>query len=112
MGNSRAVTATRNSEMPSTPTYQRIPNSGIHGWYIDEGVAGAVAGPLALAADSVAYDVDRSGVDGFVGGVAALTAATGRQLRRIQTGYVRTYALGIGLGTAAILIYAAVRVGS
>ncbi len=97
---------------PGVPRPSLEPGFFRHGWYIDEGVAGAVAGPLALAADSVAYDVDRSGVDGFVGGVAALTAATGRQLRRIQTGYVRTYALGIGLGTAAILIYAAVRVGS
>ncbi|MST31607.1 NADH-quinone oxidoreductase subunit L [Acidimicrobiaceae bacterium USS-CC1] len=97
---------------PGLPRPSLEPGFFRHGWYIDEGVAGAVAGPLALAADSVAYDVDRSGVDGFVGGVAALTAATGRQLRRIQTGYVRTYALGIGLGTAAILIYAAVRVGS
>ena len=97
---------------PGVPRPSLEPGFFRHGWYIDEGVAGAVAGPLALAADSVAYDVDRGGVDGFVGGVAALTAATGRQLRRIQTGYVRTYALGIGLGTAAILIYAAVRVGS
>ncbi len=82
-----------------------------HGWYIDEGVAGAVAGPLAVAADSTAYVIDRRGVDGLVGGIAALTAGAGRQLRRVQTGYVRTYALGIGIGAAAILIYAAARVG-
>lgn len=82
-----------------------------HGWYIDEGVAGAVAGPLAVAADSTAYVLDRRGVNGLVGGIAALTAGTGRQLRRIQTGYVRNYALGIGIGVAAILIYAAARMG-
>jgi hypothetical protein len=32
-------------------------------------------------------------------------------VRRVQTGYVRNYALGIGIGVAAILIYAASRVG-
>jgi NADH-quinone oxidoreductase subunit L len=82
-----------------------------HGWYIDEGVADAVAGPLALAADAVAYDVDRGLVDRFVNDVAGVTAGTGRQLRRIQTGYVRTYALGIGAGALAILIYAVARLG-
>ena len=82
-----------------------------HGWYIDEGVAGAVAGPLAVAADSTAYLLDRRGVDGLVGGLAALTAGAGRQLRRVQTGYLRNYALGIGIGAAAILIYAAARMG-
>ena len=29
-GNSRAVMATRNSEIPSTPTFQEIPKSLIH----------------------------------------------------------------------------------
>ena len=39
-------------------------------------------------------------------------AQTGRQLRRLQTGYVRNYALGIGIGAAVILAYVATRVGS
>ena len=51
-------------------------------------------------------------IDGTVNGVARLTAQTGRQLRRLQTGYVRNYALGIGIGAAIILAYVATRVGS
>ena len=51
-------------------------------------------------------------VDGTVNGVARLTAQTGRQLRRLQTGYVRNYALGIGIGAAILLAYVATRVGS
>ncbi|MHB8504754.1 MAG: NADH-quinone oxidoreductase subunit L, partial [Acidimicrobiales bacterium] len=82
-----------------------------HGWYIDEGVAGTVAGPLAVAADAMAYDVDRGLIDRLVNEVAASAAGTGRQLRRIQTGYVRNYALGIGAGAVAILIYAVARLG-
>jgi NADH-quinone oxidoreductase subunit L len=83
-----------------------------HGWYLDEGLASAVSGPVTLGAEGLAYGVDVALVDGTVNGVARLTAATGRQLRRVQTGYVRNYALGIGLGAAAILVYAAARVGS
>jgi len=83
-----------------------------HGWYIDETIAATVSGPLAEAADGLAFGVDAGAVDGTVNGVAALIAASGRQLRRLQTGYVRTYALGIGVGAAVILIYAAARIGS
>jgi NADH-quinone oxidoreductase subunit L len=83
-----------------------------HGWYLDEALAATVSGPLTLGADGLAYGVDVVLVDGTINGIARLTAASGRQLRRLQTGYVRNYALAIGAGAAAILLYAAVRVGS
>jgi NADH-quinone oxidoreductase subunit L len=83
-----------------------------HGWYIDEGVAAAVSGPLERGANDLAYNVDVGLVDGIVNGVARFTAQTGRQLRRLQTGYVRNYALGIGIGAAILLAYFAARVGS
>jgi NADH-quinone oxidoreductase subunit L len=81
-------------------------------WYLDDGLALLVSGPLTGAADGLAYGVDARVVDGGVNGVARLTAATGRQLRRLQTGYVRNYALGIAFGLAAALLYVAVRVGN
>jgi NADH-quinone oxidoreductase subunit L len=83
-----------------------------HGWYLDEGLAAAVSGPLATGADELAFRVDDGLVDGAVTGLARLVVASGRQLRRVQTGYVRNYALGIGLGAAVILVYVAARVGS
>jgi NADH-quinone oxidoreductase subunit L len=83
-----------------------------HGWYIDEGVAHTVSGPLAVLANAFSYGVDLGFVDATINGVARLTAQTGRQLRRVQTGYVRNYALGIGLGAAVILFYVATRVGT
>ena len=67
------------------------------------------AGQLANA---FSFGVDHGFVDGTINGVAQLTAQTGRQLRRVQTGYVRNYALGIGIGAAIILAYVATRVGS
>jgi NADH-quinone oxidoreductase subunit L len=48
-------------------------------------------------------------VNGAVNGLASLTTVTGRQLRRLQTGYVRNYALGISFGAVVILFYAAFR---
>jgi NADH-quinone oxidoreductase subunit L len=83
-----------------------------HGWYIDEGVSATVSGPLTRIASDASFEVDEGLVDGTVNGVAWLTAQIGRQLRRLQTGYVRNYALGIGIGTAILLAYVATRVGS
>jgi NADH-quinone oxidoreductase subunit L len=83
-----------------------------HGWYIDEGVAHTVSGPLTGLANAFSFAVDLGVVDATINGVARLTAQTGRQLRRVQTGYVRNYALGIGIGAAVILFYVATRVGS
>jgi NADH-quinone oxidoreductase subunit L len=81
-------------------------------WYIDDGLAATVSGPLNQAALGLAYGVDTEVVDGGVNGLAHLTTAVGRQLRRLQTGYVRNYALAFGVGIAAVLCYVAARVGS
>jgi NADH-quinone oxidoreductase subunit L len=83
-----------------------------HGWYIDEAVSATVSGPLTRLADDASFEVDDGLVNGTVNGVAWFTAQAGRQLRRLQTGYVRNYALGIAIGTAILLAYVATRVGS
>jgi len=101
------LTAWRRAERPALE-----PAFLAHGWYIDETIAAAVSGPLTSAADDLAFGVDAKLVDGAVNGVARLAAQSGRQLRRLQTGYVRNYALGIGVGTAAILLFVALRAGS
>jgi NADH:ubiquinone oxidoreductase subunit 5 (subunit L)/multisubunit Na+/H+ antiporter MnhA subunit len=41
---------------------------------------------------------DRTVVDGTVNGVGRLTVDAGRGLRRVQTGRVQNYALGIAIG--------------
>jgi NADH-quinone oxidoreductase subunit L len=81
-------------------------------WYVDPTLALAVSGPFTRFADGLAYGLDALGIDGLVRGVARSTATGGRLLRRLQTGYLRNYALGIGLGTVAMLVYLTVRVGS
>jgi len=58
-------------------------------------------GGTAVADGSAAFD--RDVVDGAVNGVATLVRATGERLRKVQTGYVRNYALGVVAGTVAVL---------
>ncbi|MDQ2754102.1 MAG: NADH-quinone oxidoreductase subunit L [Actinomycetota bacterium] len=95
-----------------TPAHPKLEPAVLgHGWYVDEALAATVSGPLAGAANGLAFGVDAAVVDGSVNGIARLTAATGRQLRRAQTGYVRNYALGIAGGLAALLFFFAVRAG-
>ncbi len=47
--------------------------------------------------------VDNKGIDGIVNGTAALLGGTSGRLRRLQTGFVRSYALGM-LGSGIVLI--------
>jgi hypothetical protein len=47
-----------------------------------------------------------------VNGVAHVLGSTGRSLRKLQTGYVRSYLLGISAGLVIVLAYVAFRIGS
>lgn len=49
--------------------------------------------------------LDAQGVDGLVNGVGRATRRLSGALRLTQTGYVRSYALSIFLGTVALLVY-------
>jgi NADH-quinone oxidoreductase subunit L len=48
---------------------------------------------------------DKYGVDGTVNGIGSVTKGFAGVLRRTQTGYARTYALGVFLGAVALLVY-------
>jgi NADH-quinone oxidoreductase subunit L len=63
-----------------------------------------------VAAGSAAFD--KQVVDGAVNGSGNLVRVGGNHLRKIQTGYVRHYALGIAAGTVLILGWAVARAGS
>ena len=62
-----------------------------------------------VAAEAAA--VDKTVVDGAVNGLGNAVRLGGTQLRRLQTGYVRNYALGIGAGAVLLLAYAVTRMG-
>ena len=48
--------------------------------------------------------VDARGIDGAVNGAAALIGGSSGRLRRVQTGYVRSYALGIAGGAVLLIV--------
>jgi NADH-quinone oxidoreductase subunit L len=74
-------------------------------WYIDWAYSKLVNGPGTAIAAFSAWVIDRRVIDGAVNGVAALVRDSGQQARKLQTGYVRNYALGIAAGTVAVLGY-------
>ena len=46
---------------------------------------------------------DSRGVDGFVNGIAAFVGGASGRLRRLQTGFVRSYALSMFCGAALLV---------
>ncbi|HJR26467.1 MAG TPA: NADH-quinone oxidoreductase subunit L [Acidimicrobiales bacterium] len=74
------------------------------GWYYDKAITAFVGGPGQVAFDATAT-FDQEVVDGAVNGVAGLVTRGGRALRSVQSGFVRSYALGVGIGVVALLAY-------
>ncbi|MDO5683368.1 MAG: proton-conducting transporter membrane subunit, partial [Propionibacteriaceae bacterium] len=58
--------------------------------------------PLMGSANAIATTIDDKGVDGLVNGTAATFGGLSTQLRRLQTGYVRSYALTMVAGAALV----------
>jgi NADH-quinone oxidoreductase subunit L len=82
-----------------------------HAYYFDEIIANLVRGPVYRFADWLNRGFDLGIIDGAVNGVATLVRDSGNRLRRVQTGLVRNYALGVVLGAVALLVFLAVRAG-
>jgi NADH-quinone oxidoreductase subunit L len=80
-------------------------------WGVDSLYAALVDGPGRLVGAWSAFVVDKGVIDGAVNGLGSLVRVTGVQLRRLQTGYVRNYALGVAAGVVGLLAYAVARVG-
>ncbi len=80
-----------------------------NGWYVDRAYQTVLVEPARTLARITAFVVDTQIIDGLVnaigGGVKRLAGAG----RRVQTGYVRTYALAIGLGVVALMFWVGVR---
>jgi NADH-quinone oxidoreductase subunit L len=79
------------------------PDVLLHAWHVDEGIAALVGGPGRAAAAFTADVIDKQGIDGAVNGVGVLVREGGTRLRVVQSGYVRSYALGIAGGAVLLL---------
>jgi NADH-quinone oxidoreductase subunit L len=80
----------------------------MHGLYVNDFYSEAIVGPAKLVAAFASY-FDRHVIDGAANGLGTLIGAVARSGRRLQTGLVRVYALGILLGAVGVLLYLAVR---
>ena len=80
------------------------------GWYINDSYAAFVSGPGQRFFDALAW-FDRNIIDGAVNGAAALAVLAGNQVRKVQNGQVRSYALGMAVGAVLILGYVVTRMG-
>jgi NADH-quinone oxidoreductase subunit L len=74
-------------------------------WYWDDFYDAVIGRPSQKLATFFAWVVDARIIDGAVNGAANLVRSTGSVTRKLQTGYVRNYALGIALGLAALIVF-------
>jgi len=80
-----------------------------HAWYLDAAFDRFIARPSTALATFSATVIDTKVIDGVVRGVANLMSTSGDRLRKIQTGYVRNYALGIIGGAVVLVAYFLIR---
>ncbi len=78
------------------------------GWNYDWAVSAFMGGPGRAFFDFITA-FDAKVVDGLVNGTGSAVRGTGSLVRKIQSGYVRSYALGITVGTVALLAWFFVR---
>jgi NADH-quinone oxidoreductase subunit L len=88
------------------------PDILLHAWHVDEGISALVGGPGRAAAAFTADVIDKQGIDGAVNGVGVLVREGSTRLRVVQSGYVRTYALGIAGGAVLLLGWFITRAGA
>jgi NADH-quinone oxidoreductase subunit L len=78
----------------------------LHKYYVDEGYGAIFVKPL-LALSTVVFwrGVDQGVIDGLVNGAGTTSQGIGNELRRMQSGNIRSYAAWVAIGGAAIVAY-------
>jgi len=85
---------------------RRLPKILVDKWRIDELYNGYVVDPLtSLSREGFWKGFDLGFIDGVVNGSGYFTIALGSMLRRIQVGFIRSYAAIILLGALVVLGY-------
>jgi NADH-quinone oxidoreductase subunit L len=94
-----------------TAVHPRLePNFLRRAWHFDDIVSATVSGPLMRVATVLAVVLDSEVIDGFVNACAAGLGVSGRALRKLQDGYLRSYLLGFGVGIVVVLGYLSFRI--
>ena len=84
---------------PEASAVVRAARNDLYGNTLNETL---VARPGVWLSRALVY-VDNKGVDGFVNGLAALLGGSSGRLRRLQTGFVRSYALSMLAGSFLLM---------
>ena len=82
-----------------------IPRLFANGWYVDRAYDAVVIQPGKAAASFSAHAIDEVVIDGAVEGVGGSVRRLASTGRRLQTGFVRTYALFLFAGAVGVLVY-------
>ncbi|MET0831546.1 MAG: NADH-quinone oxidoreductase subunit L [Acidimicrobiia bacterium] len=75
------------------------------GFRVDDLYGGALVIPGRKASEALAFEVDAKVVDGAVNGVGRLVQGGADLIRPLQTGFARSYVLGILLGTVGLVAW-------
>ncbi len=89
--------------------YQRAYRLLMDKYYIDELYDRLVVGPVKQASDWLWTQLDVGLVDGTVNQAGAFVRRDGAWLSRVQSGFVRNYALSIFLGAVVVIGYLIIR---
>ncbi len=87
------------------PLYQLV----FHKYYVDEILTAVLIEPLLEIGRAATRWLEGGLLDGGSRGVAWVLGGTSTLLRRLQTGYMRNYALAILVGVVLIIVFYAVR---
>ena len=74
-------------------------------WFVNELYDAVIGRPGERVAAFASAVVDRKAIDGVVEGLGRATRLLGSSARRVQTGYLRQYALGLAIGLVALLAF-------
>jgi NADH-quinone oxidoreductase subunit L len=88
---------------------QPLPRAARSGWYVDRAYSTLFADPGVAAARFTADVFDTKVVDGLVNGLGGGVRRVAAAGRRLQTGFVRSYALGLFLGAVGVLVWLGTR---
>jgi NADH-quinone oxidoreductase subunit L len=88
---------------------QPLPRAAAAGWYVDHAYSTLFVNPGIAAARFCANVFDTKVVDGLVNGVGGGVRRLAAAGRRIQTGFVRSYALGLFVGAVGVLLWLGTR---
>jgi NADH-quinone oxidoreductase subunit L len=98
----------KNPELPEriTSKMHGIYMMVLHKYYVDEGYGAIFVKPLLALSTTVLWrGVDQGVIDGLVNGAGTSSRGIGNELRRMQSGNIRSYAAWVAIGGAAIVAY-------